>query len=58
VLLLLLLAMSCSGVPRDILTTYPVLKEFRNAIATLPEVAAFYAKETDDIRKNGFYADA
>jgi len=50
--------MSCSGVPRDILTTYPVLKEFRNAIATLPEVAAFYAKETDDIRKNGFYADA
>eukprot|EP00775_Hariotina_reticulata_P005347 gene5347-5583_t len=46
------------GVPRDILTSYPVLKEFRNAIATLPEVAAFYAKENDDIRNNGFAADA
>jgi hypothetical protein len=35
-----------------------VLRAFRNQIASLPEVDAFYAKEDDDIRKNGFRADA
>jgi hypothetical protein len=30
------------GVPTDLLESYPVLKEFRNSIATLPEVVAFY----------------
>ena len=31
-----------AGIPTDLLDSYPVLKEFRNSIATLPEVAAFY----------------
>jgi hypothetical protein len=30
------------GVPTDLLSSYPALKAFRNAIASLPEVAAFY----------------
>lgn len=46
------------GVPTDLLKDYPALKAFRNAIANVPEVAAFYAKETDDIRTKGFKADA
>lgn len=40
------------------MNNYPVLKEFRNSIATVPGVAEFYAKETDDIRVNGFRPDA
>lgn len=31
-----------TGFPTDLLESYPVLKEFRNSIANLPEVAAFY----------------
>jgi hypothetical protein len=31
-----------AGIPADILDSYPVIKEFRNSIASLPEVAAFY----------------
>lgn len=46
------------GVPSDLLASYPSLKAFRNAIASLPEVAAFYAKQDDDIRVKGFRADA
>jgi glutathione S-transferase len=46
------------GIPKDILDSYPALKEFRNSIASLPEVAGFYAKESDDIRVNGFKQDA
>eukprot|EP00879_Flechtneria_rotunda_P004904 GHRR01005178.1.p1 GENE.GHRR01005178.1~~GHRR01005178.1.p1 ORF type:complete len:218 (+),score=60.93 GHRR01005178.1:172-825(+) len=45
------------GIPHDILSSYPALKEFRNSIASLPEVAAFYSKESDDIRTNGFRVD-
>lgn len=44
------------GIPLDVLDSYPVLKEYRNAIANLPEIAAFYSKETDDIRVKGFKA--
>jgi glutathione S-transferase len=44
------------GVPTDLLESYPVLKDFRNSIANLPEVAAFYSKENDDIRNKGFKA--
>lgn len=44
------------GIPADILDSYPVIKEFRNSIASLPDVAAFYDKETDDIRSKGFKA--
>lgn len=42
------------------LKDYPVLKEFRNAVAGVPEIAAFYAdaKNNDDIRSTGFRADA
>lgn len=47
-----------AGVPTDLLKDYPTLKAFRNHIASVPEVAAFYAKEKDDIRTTGFKADA
>jgi glutathione S-transferase len=46
------------GIPADYLNSYPVLKEFRNSIASVPEVAAFYAKESDDVRVNGYRQDA
>lgn len=31
-----------AGIPADLLDSYPAVKEFRNSIASLPEVAAFY----------------
>lgn len=49
---------SPAGIPTDYLNSYPVLKEFRNSIASVPEVAAFYAKESDDVRVNGYRQDA
>lgn len=45
------------GIPQDILESYPSLKAFRNAVATVPEIAAYYAKATDDVRKNGYTPD-
>jgi hypothetical protein len=45
------------GVPKDLLKDYSDLKAYRNSVATLDAVAAFYAKETDDIRA-GFKPDA
>jgi len=44
------------GVPKDLLKDYPDLKAYRNSVAALDAVAAFYAKETDDIRA-GFKPD-
>lgn len=44
------------GIPTDLLDAYPVLKEFRNSIANVPEIAAFYSKENDEVRNNGFKA--
>ena len=46
-----------AGVPKDLLKDYPDLKAYRNSVAALDAVAAFYAKETDDIRA-GFKPDA
>lgn len=48
------------GIPKDVLNSYTVLKEFRNTVASVPEIAAFYAdaKNNDDIRTTGFRADA
>uniref|UniRef100_A0A383VC85 Glutathione S-transferase n=1 Tax=Tetradesmus obliquus TaxID=3088 RepID=A0A383VC85_TETOB len=48
------------GIPKDVLNDYPVLKDFRNSVAAVPAVAAFYAdaKNNDDIRTTGFRADA
>lgn len=31
-----------AGFPADLLDSYPVLKEYRNSVAALPEIAAFY----------------
>jgi glutathione S-transferase len=45
------------GIPKDILNDYPACKEFRNKIANLPEVAAYYKTHDDDVRKTGFTAD-
>lgn len=50
-------AVAATGIPTDILDSYPALKSFRNAVASVPEIAAFYAKATDDTRKNGYTAD-
>jgi hypothetical protein len=49
-----------AGIPKDVLNSYTVLKEFRNTVASVPEIAAFYAdaKNNDDIRTTGFRADA
>lgn len=46
------------GFPADLLDSYPVLKEFRDSVASVPEIAAFYSKETDDIRVKGFQPPA
>lgn len=46
------------GLPLNVLDAYPVLKEFQHTVATVPEIAAFYSKETDDIRVKGFKARA
>lgn len=43
-----------SGFPTDLLDSYPVLKEFWDSVASVPEIAAFYSKETDNIRVKGF----
>jgi glutathione S-transferase len=45
------------GIPTDILKDYPACKEFRNKIASLPEVAAYYKTQDDEARKTGFTAD-
>jgi hypothetical protein len=47
-----------AGLPRDILASYPTLAAFRNAVAAVPAVAAFYAKEQDEVRQAGFTPDA
>lgn len=44
------------GIPTTILDDYPALKAFRQAIANVPAIKAFYDKETDDIRTAGFKA--
>ncbi len=44
------------GLPTDVLDGYPALKEFRESIARLPKIKAFYDKENDDIRVKGFRA--
>ncbi|WIA33678.1 hypothetical protein OEZ86_006797 [Tetradesmus obliquus] len=43
--------------PRDILAAYPALAGFRNAVAAAPGVAAYYAKEEDEVRRAGFRTD-
>jgi hypothetical protein len=40
------------------LGAYPTLSAFRSAVAAVPAVAAYYAKETDDVRVAGFRPDA
>eukprot|EP00878_Enallax_costatus_P004329 GHUV01004560.1.p1 GENE.GHUV01004560.1~~GHUV01004560.1.p1 ORF type:complete len:225 (+),score=64.82 GHUV01004560.1:496-1170(+) len=45
------------GIRTDILDSYPHLKAFRHAVATVPEIAAYYAQATDDTRKNGYTPD-
>lgn len=37
-----LLLLPYTGLPTDLLDSYPVLRDFHNSIASLPEVAAFY----------------
>jgi glutathione S-transferase len=46
-----------TGLPTTILDPFPALKAFRNDIASLPAVAAHYAKAEDDTRKNGYRPD-
>jgi hypothetical protein len=46
-----------AGIPRDILSLYPALAGFRNAVAGAPAVAAYYAKEEDEVRRAGFRSD-
>jgi hypothetical protein len=46
-----------AGIPRDILSPYPALAGFRNAVAGAPAVAAYYAKEEDEVRRAGFRTD-
>lgn len=45
------------GVPADLLDSFPVLKAFRNSIATITAIRDYYAAATDDIRKNGYTPD-
>jgi len=45
-----------SGMPKDVLSAYPTIQSYRNAIASLEPVAAFYDKETDELRA-AFRAD-
>eukprot|EP00882_Tetradesmus_deserticola_P010475 GHRQ01011064.1.p1 GENE.GHRQ01011064.1~~GHRQ01011064.1.p1 ORF type:complete len:234 (+),score=87.78 GHRQ01011064.1:251-952(+) len=45
------------GLPRDILSAYPALAAFRSAVAAVPAVAAYYAKEGDEVRVTGFRPD-
>eukprot|EP00775_Hariotina_reticulata_P004727 gene4727-4977_t len=47
-----------TGLPTDLLTRWPALKAFRNGIATLPEVTAYYFNATDEPRKIGYRPDA
>jgi glutathione S-transferase len=46
------------GMPKDILKDYPACKEFRNKIASLPEVAAYYETQDDEVRKTGYTPDS
>jgi hypothetical protein len=46
-----------AGIPVDVLDRWPVLKAFRNSIACLPEVVAYYSQATDDARKTGYTPD-
>jgi hypothetical protein len=39
------------------MAAYPTLSSFRNAVAAEPAVAAYYAKESDDVRVAGFRPD-
>eukprot|EP00877_Chromochloris_zofingiensis_P003747 jgi/Chrzof1/13373/Cz07g30180.t1 len=39
------------GVPKDILKDYPKVQAFRQKIANLDKVKAFYAEATDDMRQ-------
>jgi hypothetical protein len=41
---------------KDVLEEYPTIKAYRNLVASLEPVAAFYAKETDEMRA-AFRAD-
>lgn len=47
-----------AGLPTDLLTRWPALKAFRNSIATIPEVTAYYFNATDEPRKIGYRPDA
>lgn len=51
---LLCCAMLLTGFPEDLLDSYPVLKDFRNAVASVPEIAAYYSTATDDVLVKGF----
>jgi glutathione S-transferase len=42
------------GFPEDLLDSYPVLKGFRNTVALVPKIAAYYSTATDDVRAKGF----
>ena len=46
------------GLPTDLLDAFPTVKAFRNRVAAVPEIKAFYDAATDDIRVKGFRADA
>lgn len=52
------LLLAAAGLPRDILSAYPTLAAFRSAVAAAPAVAAYYAKESDEVRLAGFRPDA
>ncbi|GBF98377.1 glutathione S-transferase [Raphidocelis subcapitata] len=47
------------GVPKDLLDSYPVLKAYRNKIASHPKVKAYYEKaENDDDVRRAYKPDA
>lgn len=38
------------GIPKDLLNSYPAIKAFRNKIANLPAVKAYYQDKTEESR--------
>jgi hypothetical protein len=46
-----------AGIPADLVSDFPALKAFRSQIASLPDVAAYYAAATDELRVKGYRPD-
>ncbi|WIA20561.1 hypothetical protein OEZ85_004951 [Tetradesmus obliquus] len=46
-----------AGIPADVASDFPALTVFRNQIASLPEIAAYYAAATDELRVKGYRSD-